>query len=63
MCGKKAAKFSDAEFDHTRAYLKSGVTNLSNIKIVHRLCNRLKGNKSLSETRKLLGIKSKTKKR
>ena len=56
-------KFSDVEFDHTRAYVKLGARNLSNIKIVHRTCNKLKGTKSLSETKKLLGIKSRTKKR
>ena len=63
ICGKRVTKFSDAEFDHTRAHSKSGATNLSNVKIVHRACNRLKGKKSLSETKRLLGIKSKTKKR
>jgi 5-methylcytosine-specific restriction endonuclease McrA len=63
ICNKKVTKFSDAEFDHTRAYANSGATNLSNIKIVHRLCNRLKGKKSLSETKKLLGIKIEHKKR
>ena len=59
ICGKKVTKFSDVEFDRTRAYSKSGATNLSNVRIVHRACNRLKGNKSLSETKKLLGIKTK----
>lgn len=63
ICEKRVTKFSDAEFDHTLAHSKSGATNLSNVKIVHRACNRLKGKKSLSETRKLLGIKSKTQKR
>jgi len=63
ICGKRVTKFSDAEFDHTRAHSKSGATNLSNVKIVHRACNRLKGKKSLSETKKILGIKSKGKKR
>ncbi len=63
ICGKRVTKFSDAEFDHTRAHSKSGATNLSNVKIVHRLCNRIKGKKTLSETKKLLGIKSKSKKR
>jgi len=62
ICGKRVTKLSDAEFDHTRAYSKSGASNLSNVKIVHRLCNRLKGKKSLSETKRILGIKSKTKK-
>src|SRR3989338_2314402 len=63
ICGKRVTKFSEAEFDHTRAHSKSGATNLSNVKIVHRACNRIKGKKSLSETKKLLGIKSKPKKR
>lgn len=63
ICGKQVIKFSDAEFDHTRAHSKSGATNLSNVKIVHRQCNRIKGKKSLSETKKLLGIKLKIKKR
>jgi 5-methylcytosine-specific restriction endonuclease McrA len=63
ICGKRVTKFSDAEFDHTRPHSKSGATNLSNVKIVHRACNRLKGKKSLSTTKKLLGIKTKTKKK
>tara|TARA_Y100000310_G_scaffold301155_1_gene337366 strand:- start:58 stop:441 length:384 start_codon:yes stop_codon:yes gene_type:complete len=63
ICGKRVVKFSDAEFDHGRAHSKGGATNLSNVKITHRFCNRLKGNKSLSETKKLLGIKSKTTKK
>ncbi len=63
ICGKRVSKFSDAEFDHTRAFKKGGATNLSNVKIVHRQCNRLKGKKSLSETKRRLGIKSKGKKR
>ena len=63
ICGKRVAKMSEAEFDHTRAHSKRGATNLSNVKIVHRSCNRIKGKKSLSETKKLLGIKSKKKKK
>ena len=63
ICGKRVSKLSDAEFDHVRAYSKRGATNLSNVKIVHRQCNRLKGTRSLSETKKLLGIKSKTKRK
>ena len=57
ICGKRVTKFSEAEFDHVRAYSKSGATNLSNVKIVHRACNRIKGKKTLGETKKLLGIK------
>ena len=63
ICNKRVSKFSDAEFDHTRAYSKGGASNGSNVKIVHRLCNRLKGKKSLSETKKILGIKVKVKRR
>lgn len=63
ICGKRVTKISDAEFDHTRAYSKGGASNLSNVRIVHRHCNRIKGKKSLSETKKLLGIKTKSKKR
>ena len=63
ICGKRVTKITEAEFDHTRAYSKSGATNLSNVRIVHKACNRIKGKKSLSETKKLLGIKNKTRKR
>ena len=63
ICEKRVTKFSEAEFDHARAHSKSGATNLSNVKIVHRACNRLKGKKSLSETKRLLGIKSKPQKK
>jgi len=59
ICGKRVSKQSDAEFDHTRSYSKKGATNLSNVKITHRLCNRMKGSKSLSETQRFLGIKPK----
>jgi 5-methylcytosine-specific restriction endonuclease McrA len=59
ICLKRVAKLSDAEFDHTRAHSKGGTTGLKNVKISHRQCNRLKGTKTLSETRKLLGIKTK----
>lgn len=63
ICGKRVTKITEAEFDHSRAYSKSGATNLANVKIVHRSCNRQKGNKSLSATKKFLGIKYKIKKR
>lgn len=63
ICTKRVIKMSDAEFDHARSYSKGGATNLSNVKITHRQCNRLKGKKSLSETKKMLGIKSKTKRK
>ena len=57
ICRKRVSKLSDAEFDHARSYSKGGASNLSNVKISHRQCNRLKGSKSLSETQKMLGIK------
>lgn len=62
ICLKSVSKFSDAEFDHTRAFSKGGATNGTNVKIVHRQCNRLKGDKSLGETRRMLGIKAPAKK-
>ena len=63
ICNKIVNKQSDAEFDHTKAFTNGGETNLKNVKITHRQCNRLKGNKSLSETKKILGITTqKTKK-
>ena len=61
ICGRRVSKISEAEFDHTRAHSKGGATNLSNVKIVHRSCNRIKGKKTLSDTKKLLGIISKKK--
>lgn len=59
ICGKRVMKFSDAEFDHTRAHSKGGASSLVNVKITHRQCNRLKGTKTLSETKKMLGVKTK----
>lgn len=61
ICGKTVNKQSDAEFDHTKSFSKGGATNLKNVKITHRQCNRLKRTKSLSETKKFLGIKTKSK--
>jgi len=58
ICRKRVSKLSDAEFDHAKSYSKGGASNLSNVKISHRQCNRLKGSKSLSETQRLLGIKT-----
>jgi len=63
VCLKRVTKLSDAEFDHKRAYSKGGATNLGNVVITHRQCNRLKGNKTLSATRRVLGIKAPKKKR
>lgn len=63
ICRKRVSKLSDAEFDHARSYSKGGTSNLGNVKISHRQCNRLKGSKSLSETRKMLGIKTPKRKR
>jgi 5-methylcytosine-specific restriction endonuclease McrA len=62
ICLKRVTKFSDAEFDHAKAHSKGGISNLTNVKIAHRQCNRLKGTKTLAETKKLLGIKAKKKK-
>lgn len=64
ICGKRVTKFSEAEWDHARAYANGGATNMGNVKIAHRACNRIKGKKTLSETKRLLGIKpKKTKKK
>jgi hypothetical protein len=61
ICHKRIKDFFDAEFDHTRAYSKGGASNLSNVKMTHKLCNRIKGKKTLSETRKILGMKNRPK--
>lgn len=53
ICHKRITKLSDAEFDHTRAYSKGGVS----IKISHKLCNRMKGKYGLTEIQKRLGVK------
>ena len=63
ICLKRVTKFSDAEFDHARAHVKGGATSIANVKICHRACNRIKGTKSSSETRRFLGIKTKSKRR
>jgi 5-methylcytosine-specific restriction endonuclease McrA len=63
ICRRRVTKLSDAEFDHARAYSKGGATGLTNVKIAHRQCNRLKGSKSLSATQKMLGVKSKKKRK
>jgi len=62
ICTKRVTKLSDAEFDHTKAFSKGGTTNLKNVKITHRQCNRLKGTMTISEIRKMLGVKTGTKK-
>ncbi|MBI4439831.1 HNH endonuclease [Candidatus Woesearchaeota archaeon] len=62
VCGRRVNKQSEAEFDHTRAYSKGGATDLTNVKISHRFCNRIKGDKSISRTHRILGIKSNKKK-
>jgi len=62
ICHRVINDFFDAEFDHKRAYAKNGATTPSNTLVVHKLCNRLKGKKSLSGIKKHLGThKPKTK--
>lgn len=55
ICNKQVKDFFDAEFDHKRAYAKNGKTTPANTLITHKLCNRLKGKKSLSTIKKHLG--------
>ena len=62
ICNRHVKDFFDAEFDHNRAYANGGKTTPANTLIVHKLCNRLKGKKSLSAIKKHLGT-HKSKKR
>ncbi len=55
ICHKEIKSFFDAEFDHKRAHTKGGKTTPANTLVVHKLCNRLKGKKSLSSIKKHLG--------
>jgi hypothetical protein len=57
VCHKVVNDFFDAEFDHKRAFAKGGATTPANTLITHKLCNRLKGKKSLSQIKKHLGTK------
>jgi 5-methylcytosine-specific restriction endonuclease McrA len=57
ICKKRVSKLSDAEFDHTGPHSKGGATNLTNVKISHRQCNRLKGTKTLTTSRRMFGVK------
>ena len=61
ICGKRVTKFGDAEFDHTKAYSKGGATSLTNVKITHRSCNRIKGTKSIGTAKKMMGGTTKKK--
>jgi 5-methylcytosine-specific restriction endonuclease McrA len=63
ICGKRVTKLGEAEFDHTKAYSKGGSTSLTNVKITHRACNRLKGTKSIGTAKKMMGGKKTTKKK
>ena len=55
ICHKEVRDFFDAEFDHNRAHTRGGRTSISNTLIVHKLCNRMKGKKTLTEIKKRLG--------
>ncbi|MEM3364766.1 MAG: hypothetical protein QXS93_04650 [Candidatus Micrarchaeia archaeon] len=59
ICRQKIHSLTEAEVDHVRAHSKGG----QRIMWAHRACNRLKGNKSLSEIHRRLGIKTKYKKK
>lgn len=62
LCGNQINRISDVEFDHSKAFAKGGKTNLTNVKLSHRACNKQKGEKSLTEARKMLGYYSTIKK-
>ncbi len=63
ICHKLINDYFDAEFDHKRAYAKGGATTPANTLVTHKLCNRVKGKKSLSQIKKHLGTKKTTKKK
>jgi 5-methylcytosine-specific restriction endonuclease McrA len=54
ICGEKIKKLSDLEMDHTRAHSKGG----TKLNLAHRLCNRIKSNKGLSQVQTQLGLKT-----
>jgi len=53
ICRKKILKLSETEFDHVKAFSKGG----TKLKLSHKLCNRVKSDKSLKSIRHVLGIK------
>lgn len=58
ICSGRITKLSDLELDHTRAHSKGG----KKLALAHKLCNRMKGSKSLKAVQKKMGFESTIKK-
>jgi len=58
ICSGRITKLSDLELDHTRAHSKGG----KKLALAHKICNRMKGSKSLGAVQKKMGFKSTKKK-
>src|ERR1022692_943810 len=58
ICFKEVGQW-DWELGHNKAASKGGKLTARNTFVVHSLCNRSQGNKSLKEFRKTLGVTSK----
>jgi 5-methylcytosine-specific restriction endonuclease McrA len=43
ICRKPVKRWEDVSIDHVTAYIKGGVTDLSNAALTHRTCNSGKG--------------------
>lgn len=54
LCGLEIPRISDCEFDHTEPFSAEGKTDLQNVKLSHRACNRYKSTKDLEEVRQHL---------
>ncbi len=59
VCGESIKKFEDVEFDHTRAHIKGGVRQA----LTHRWCNRMKSSGSLGKIQRIIGKRTKGKKK
>lgn len=59
ICLRKIHSLAEAQVDHVRAFSKGG----QRLSWAHSSCNRLKGDKSLSEVHRRLGIQKRKKKR
>jgi len=46
ICGKKIQKYEDYEPDHKIPWSKGGPTSITNAQLVHKTCNRKKGNRT-----------------
>ena len=59
ICGEKITKQSELQLDHKRAFSRGG----AKLGLAHGHCNKLKSSGSLTQIQKILGIKSRIKKR